>query len=58
MNTISTEPANTAAKTAWRRLVGLDPPAPKLTGTMTVVPVDSILGEELPRYTGPKVGAR
>ncbi len=42
-----------AARAAWRRLVGLDPPARK----PVIVPVDSILGEELPRYTGPKVRA-
>lgn len=58
MTTTRTEPASTPARTAWRRLVGLDPPAQQEAITMTVVPVDSILGEDLPRYTGPKVSAR
>lgn len=61
MITTRTAPADTeapvssdAARSVWRRLVGLDPPA----RTLTPIPVDAVLFDEgLPVYTGPKVGA-
>ena len=61
MTTTRTAPADTvpavppeAARSAWRLLVGLDPPA----RTPTAVPVDSALfDEDLLVYTGPKVRA-
>lgn len=61
MTTTRTAPTDTAAaaspaaaRSAWRRRVGLDPPA----RTPTAVPVDSALfDEDLLVYTGPKVRA-